>query len=314
MIDPASDISVVLATYNGSRFLGEQLHSIAAQTQLPAELLVFDDGSAPSELEAIRAIVARYPGATLISGANVGITANFARAIAAAQCSYIALADQDDVWTPDHLAVLRDAIGPADLVYGDMLFMNADGQVSGERFSDRIGTMGLTSGDPAMFDALLHGSVIWGTAALFRRDLLNDRAMVETRRYHDWWLSMLALMRNGIRYVDHVLVHHRIHAANSSHHRDEQTGLRALFGSAKGERRRLQAERALACLDAVRQGGFALDARQRAALVRAEAYARSLLADDRRLWRTGYALQQRHIMGAGLSPMRQIAVAFTKLV
>lgn len=307
-------ISVALATYNGAAYLEEQLRSIMGQTLSPAEVVVYDDGSAPTEVDAIRAIVARFPSTIFVAGANVGITANFARAIAATRCPLVALSDQDDVWTPDHLAALYDGLGDADLVYGDMKFMDEAGIVSDERFSDRIRTIGLTSRDPDLFEALIHNSVVWGAASLFRRDLIAGRTIPDTRRYHDWWLSVLATGGRGVAYVDQVVVHHRIHSANSSHHSDEAGGLRAVVGSGRQRRRQMQAMRMSACLDAMAQATPHLTQPQRQAIAAATAYAQSLTAGDRRIWRTSYAWRRRRLMVPDASPWRQVAVALSKLL
>lgn len=311
--NPASDVSLVLATYNGSQYLAEQLDSIAAQSLRPAELLIYDDGSSPSEREAIRAIVGRFDGAILVEGDNVGITANFSRAIAAVTRPYVALADQDDIWTADHLVSLRDAIGAADLVYGDMRFMDEDGRVSDERFSQRIRTIGSTSEDPWMFNALLHNSVVWGACTMFRRDLVAGRVIPDTRRYHDWWLSVLAMMRGGIRYVDRPLVDHRIHAANSSHHPEKSHGVRSVVDGSVRNRRHAQAQRTLVCLQALREEGFTFDPLQCDALDQAMAYVNSLIVDDRRVWRTAYALRHRRVMTPDRPPIMQAAIALAKL-
>src|SRR6266567_6944512 len=104
-----SRISVAMCTYNGARFLREQLESIAAQSRLPDELVVCDDGSTDETVETIKAFVGRAPFAVRleINSKNLGSTKNFEKAIGLCEGEIIALADQDDVWKPQKLAVLE---------------------------------------------------------------------------------------------------------------------------------------------------------------------------------------------------------------
>src|SRR5258708_3955131 len=100
-----SRISVAMCSYNGARFLREQLESIATQTRLPDELIIFDDRSTDETIEIIDAFVkhARFPVRVEISESTRGATKNFEKAIALCQHEIITLADQDDVWHPNKL-------------------------------------------------------------------------------------------------------------------------------------------------------------------------------------------------------------------
>src|SRR5258708_37621369 len=99
-------LSVAMCTYNGARFLPEQLESIAAQTKLPDELVVCDDRSTDGSVEIIRSFAQRAPFEIRldINANNLGSTKNFEKAIGLCQGEIIALADQDDVWCPQKLS------------------------------------------------------------------------------------------------------------------------------------------------------------------------------------------------------------------
>src|SRR6266481_8759069 len=93
-------ISVAMCTYNGGRFLAEQLESIAVQTRLPDELVVCDDRSTDESVEIVRNFArhAPFPVQLEINEENLGSTKNFEKAISLCQGEIVALADQDDVW------------------------------------------------------------------------------------------------------------------------------------------------------------------------------------------------------------------------
>lgn len=106
MAAPKLSISVAMCTYNGSAFLQEQLDSIAAQTRLPDELVICDDGSSDSTVD----IVERFAHGVSFrvqlfrNPQNLGSTRNFEQAMRLCTGDLIALSDQDDVWMPEKLA------------------------------------------------------------------------------------------------------------------------------------------------------------------------------------------------------------------
>src|SRR5467141_2319930 len=111
-------ISVAMCTYNGARFLPEQLESMAAQTRLPGELVVCDDRSTDESVEIVRnfARAAPFPVRLEMNEENLGSTKNFEKAIELCQGEIIALADQDDVWRPEKLSCIAGVLEPDDRI------------------------------------------------------------------------------------------------------------------------------------------------------------------------------------------------------
>src|ERR1700704_2935070 len=105
-------IWVALCMYNGADFLSEQLESIAAQTRLPDELVVCDDGSSDDSTDIVRNFAknASFPVRLEVNEKNLGSTKNFEKAIGLCNGDIISLADQDDVWKLHKLAVLEAAL------------------------------------------------------------------------------------------------------------------------------------------------------------------------------------------------------------
>lgn len=102
-------ISVAMATYNGERFIREQLESLAAQTRLPDELVVTDDGSTDRTLEIVMefANCAPFPVRLYRNERNLGYGDNFLKAAELCSSEWIAFCDQDDVWLPGKLATVE---------------------------------------------------------------------------------------------------------------------------------------------------------------------------------------------------------------
>lgn len=102
-VHPAPCISLALTTFNGARFLREQLDSIYAQTLLPSEVVVCDDGSTDETPAILNEYAQRYGLRWFSNPKPLGINRNFIRAMRLCQGDFIALSDQDDVWLPDKL-------------------------------------------------------------------------------------------------------------------------------------------------------------------------------------------------------------------
>ena len=116
----SGSIDVILPTYNGVRFLREQVASIAQQTMRPRMLLVRDDGSTDGTQELIRELIGVY-GAwlkVLPGDENLGCTGNVNQLLEATSAPYVALADQDDVWLPNKLEIAYQELCAVESVHG----------------------------------------------------------------------------------------------------------------------------------------------------------------------------------------------------
>lgn len=218
----ANGFSVAMCTYNGARFVGYQLASIAAQTRPPDELVVCDDRSSDDTVRVVElfAADAPFPVRLHVNESNLGSTKNFERAISLCEGGLIALCDQDDVWTAGKLARLESefALAPgAGLVFSDAEVVDERGRATGARLWDVVGfdraererlSEGCALGD------LLSGATVTGATMALRarfRDLVlpipEDLPLI-----HDAWIALLVACVAGIRPVEEPLVLYRQHA------------------------------------------------------------------------------------------------------
>jgi glycosyl transferase family 2 len=207
-------IAVCMATFDPDpELLGAQLDSLRAQTDDRWMCLISDGGSAAARFEALRALVGDDERFTIHrSERRLGVYRNFERALTMipAATELISLCDQDDYWYPDKLAVLRDAIGPAGLVYSDQRLVSGDGLVL------RDSLWHGRRNDHENLASMLVANTVAGAAMLFRRrvaELALPFPDTPGVQYHDHWLALVALAAGEIRYVDRPLYDYVQHVA-----------------------------------------------------------------------------------------------------
>lgn len=117
-------ISVVIPLYNGAAYIERSIHSVLAQTVLPAEILVIDDGS--TDNGAALVMQKNYPLVRLISQANAGVSAARNKGISESRYEYVAFLDADDQWTDNHLEIIAGLIrNIPDAEYSELLIISA---------------------------------------------------------------------------------------------------------------------------------------------------------------------------------------------
>jgi glycosyltransferase involved in cell wall biosynthesis len=193
-------ISVALCTHNGARFLPEQLESIAAQTRLPDELVVCDDRSADRTAEIIRAFAGDVPFTVRweVNKEKLGSTKNFEKAIDLCEGEIIALADQDDVWKPQKLAVLEKNLKEhpeAGYVFSDAELIDERGTATRTTLWELIRFQGAVLTDfsqTRQVAALLRRGAATGATMAFRSSLKKLLLPISSYFVHDYWISLLA--------------------------------------------------------------------------------------------------------------------------
>lgn len=216
-------VSVVMCTYNGERFLREQLDSILGQTYRPYEIIVQDDGSTDGTLEIVREYQERCPLVKLQTNKGTrGINGNFFSAMRSATGDFIAISDQNDIWHPDKLREQMEVIGDKMMcVSRSIPFNNSTGEDM--PYDGRRPNCNLVR--------LLFASMP-GHNLLFRRELL-DRVPAGGKIYgHTWYdviLGLTAAALDSVVLLDRFLVRQRryVEAASfsvSDKHRNRSMG------------------------------------------------------------------------------------------
>ncbi len=203
-------VSIVLATYNGERFLRQQLASLIAQTYPNLEVVAIDDASQDGTAEILAEYAAAHQNICVYSSEiNLGYVKNFERGLRRCRGAYIALCDQDDVWLPEKIRTCVAAIGDHPLLYHDSTLVDANGAPLGARLSDRKRLVDLWS--PLNY---VVGGAAAGHAMLMQREVAERSLPLPTVVPHDYWIGFVATTFGRVKYLDEALVHYRQHGGN----------------------------------------------------------------------------------------------------
>jgi Glycosyl transferase family 2 len=215
-----SRISVAMCTYNGERFLPEQLASIVQQTRSPDELIVCDDRSTDRTLTVLRDFAASvsFPVRIFVNEHNLGVSANFEGAIRRCKGDLIALSDQDDIWYPTRLemsAWTLDCERDIGLVFTDADLIDANGQLLDQTIWKRLRFAGKPLHDllAGQWTVLAKQRFVTGATVMFRSSLRESSLPVGAGWVHDEWIAMTAAAFSRLGPIEQALIRYRIHGS-----------------------------------------------------------------------------------------------------
>lgn len=212
--------SVVLCTYNGSRFLGIQLDSYARQTLPPDELVVCDDASSDDTVARVQAFarMASFPIHVHVNPHNLGLWRNFEKAVSLATGDLIFMSDQDDVWMPDKIGRMREVF----LAEPDVGFAVGNAQVVDEDLCPSGHTLwqifGLSTRMQEQMDqgqafaTLMYNNTLTGATMAFRSHLRRFLLPLPPGWAYDSWFSVVLAAVSRCKLVREPVNLYRQHA------------------------------------------------------------------------------------------------------
>ena len=219
--DVLPPVSVAMATYNGERYLEEQLDSILSQTLPPMEIVVCDDSSSDNTVSILEKYSKKFNVRYVVNESQLGLTANFKKAVSlVAGSGYIALSDQDDIWLPRKLELsalklknIDDNIHPS-LVYSDLIFVDKTGAVLNQSFRNELGQDGYVH----CLKTLLFGNFVNGCTVLMNQKMkvLFDTIPDHVELNHDAWITLIAFTFGKVDVVQESLMKYRKHDSNAA--------------------------------------------------------------------------------------------------
>jgi glycosyltransferase involved in cell wall biosynthesis len=204
-------ISVCMATYNGEKFITEQIISIQTQLSYFDELIISDDASTDSTLCIVKKISdARIK--IVINERDKGYSGNFENAISHATGDIIFLSDQDDVWLPDRVAKMMDILLTADMVVCDAKFVD-------ENLNDLQMSLFRLRNIKKGFMSNLYKSRYLGACIAFRKEMLDKLLPFPKNKSlcpHDLWISLIGELYFKVKLLNEPLILYRRHGKNAS--------------------------------------------------------------------------------------------------
>ncbi|WP_278694742.1 glycosyltransferase [Prevotella nigrescens] len=206
-----ASVSIVLCTYNGAKYLSEQLDSILAQTYPLHEIIIQDDNSTDETVDIIHEYARKYSFIKFFkNNSEHGVNGNFLSAMQRATGDYIAISDQDDIWETDKIENQMNSIGKNLLCSGFSCPFSTDGSFA--YFDHRKRNVNVVR----MCFLGLPGHTL-----LFRRELVNMLPPLEHSIYkysmYDAALSITAAAHKSIVFIDKILVNFRRHSAATTY-------------------------------------------------------------------------------------------------
>ena len=215
-------ISVAMTSYNGEKYIEEQIESILNQTVKIDEIIIVDDGSIDGTVDLIK----KYDVTLVQNEKNIGYKENFKKAMSLCHGDIIFLCDQDDIWLNDKVEIMSN-----------ILMNNANIQVLSSSFTyidvqDNLISIVLKKGfsnnnlysEKVQKDALVEvlpetylvGSYFQGCSFAMKKEI-RDFVISHfyTRIPHDWLIGVYASLNHGMYFLNKSLFQYRIHENNT---------------------------------------------------------------------------------------------------
>ncbi|MCY7485306.1 glycosyltransferase family 2 protein [Paenibacillus alvei] len=212
-------VQVLVSTYNGEKYLAEQLNSLLEQTYPHTFITIRDDGSSDSTVSVIKEYVSEFPDKIeAIYGENVGVIASFFELLSCymhSDADYICFCDQDDVWMTDKLERGVSSLN-GDLENTPMMYLTATQMVN-----DSLQLLNtwppIPQRGPSFFNALVENIAVGATIMLNRsavKHITENLPNTESIVMHDWWVYLFVSAYGKVIYDDKPSIYYRQHENN----------------------------------------------------------------------------------------------------
>lgn len=213
-------ISVCIATYNGAKYIEEQLSSILNQLSENDEVIISDDNSGDRTLDIINSfgdkrivILKRNPSikSNKRYENHVKVSSNFQNSLEHVSGDLIFLSDQDDIWYENKVKICYDALSTCDLVASDYSIINDNGVLLKEKRHEGISPL----------KSNLFANIVYlpfkGCCLAFRKEMLTSiLPFPKNTVVHDDWIGCVIFLKGQCLFIDKPLIFHRVHDNNVS--------------------------------------------------------------------------------------------------
>jgi len=206
-------ISIALCTYNGAKYLTEQLESLKNQTVKADEIIVCDDCSKDNTIEILKKYKDVLNIKIFINEVNLGVTKNFEKAISLCSGDIIFLCDQDDIWEKNKIEKMSSSF--VDSTVGIVLCNGTvidekNKQIKNYTLWNSFGIDKINK-ENFNFEILINKLIFTGVATAFRADLKEYFLPISKNSFHDEWIGFICAYKSKLCFLKEKLVNYRIH-------------------------------------------------------------------------------------------------------
>ncbi len=207
-------VQILMSTFNGEKYLREQLDSILSQDYSDISLLIRDDGSTDDTVRIIHEVANTDHRVSYYQGQNLGVKNSFFDLMLHADNSmdYYALSDQDDVWSKDKISAAVNKIGKEE---GYPALYCSKPELVDQKLTPLVTTIKRINVVPSFGNALVE-NINTGCTCLFNKELLElvKGHIPEFTVMHDWWLYLSASALGRVIYDEESHIYYRQHGNN----------------------------------------------------------------------------------------------------
>lgn len=213
-------ISVAMTTYNGEKYIEQQLYSILNQTRPVDEVIICDDGSNDRTVDIIKSM--KDDRIKLVENdSNLGYIMNFKKAISLTQGEYIFLSDQDDIWEPNKVETMVNLMEETgcDALCSNFSLIDKDSRRITNRECLQIDSFIEKAKNRILqisFFRLLFGNIAQGCTYCFTKKIKQVYLEIDNKEViHDYQIMLIAAAIGKVLFLNEKLIRYRLHDNNS---------------------------------------------------------------------------------------------------
>lgn len=208
-------VAIIMATYNGEKYISEQIQSLLCQTYPNFNLYIQDDCSTDSTFSILSEFQQNDKRIHLFQNkSNVGYKKNFEFLLQRTSEHFILFCDQDDIWVPEHIEILLNNINDNDCIGGNALLIDTDGNSMNITTKDCC-NINIIPSKENQFIHLLFSNNIQGAAMMITSNIKKSMLPIpDNIKWHDYWAAQIASVNNGCKYIDNVILKYRKHSVS----------------------------------------------------------------------------------------------------
>lgn len=220
-------VTIIMSTYNGDKYIKEQLDSLLVQEDVIINLLIRDDGSTDNTISVAELYRNKFNHFKIIKGTNVGATESFFYAAKFAlydefKADFYAFCDQDDIWLPNKLItaiqkIYKKNMNSPVLFFSNLMMMNEKGELIGKLLDDTIVSCDKYNAMAAIYT--------YGCTCVFNGAALEKFCCLQEQRkiFHDNWLYAVCVFLGETIYDEYPYIYYRQTGKNVSG--DKKSGM-----------------------------------------------------------------------------------------